>query len=204
MVKFLSELLNCWTWCFWLSLSFFLSNSREPLPLGARSLDVVSSRVLVLRPCILWAGLDSMPWWGMFLIANSSRNGLHFEMLHFISIDFAAFTACSTLPLAFDFFGNSLHGWKPTSWQSWTTPGCCTLFQFQWILRENRLQVYEEGLLKLWPQLYHRRLQVEGDAAGVTTRGVRPHAPVKHTIFFLCHSFIKCIYINKILMKTRL
>ncbi len=65
-------------------------------------------------------------------------------------------------------------------------------------------QVCEEGLLKLWPQPYHPRPQVEGDAAGVTTRGVRPHAPVNHTVFFLCHGFIKFMYINKILMKTRI
>ncbi len=65
-------------------------------------------------------------------------------------------------------------------------------------------QVYEEGLLELWPQPYHPRPQVEGDVAGVTTRGVGPHAPVNHTVFFLCHGFIKCLYINKILMKTSL
>ncbi len=62
----------------------------------------------------------------------------------------------------------------------------------------------EEGLLELWPHLYHQRPQVEGDAAGVTTRGVHPRAPVYNTIFFLCHGFIKFMYINKILMKTRL
>ncbi len=50
----------------------------------------------------------------------------------------------------------------------------------------------------------HQRPQVEGDAAGVTTRGVSPHAPVNHTVFFLYHGFIKCMYVNKILMKTRL
>ncbi len=43
-----------------------------------------------------------------------------------------------------------------------------------------------------------------GDTAGVTMRGVRPHAPVNHTVFFLCHGFIKFMYINKILMKIRL
>ncbi len=31
-----------------------------------------------------------------------------------------------------------------------------------------------------------------------------PHAPVNHTVVFLCHGFIKCMYINEILMKTRL
>ncbi len=62
----------------------------------------------------------------------------------------------------------------------------------------------EEGLLKLWPKPYHPRPQVEGDSAEVTTRGVRPHAPVNHTVFSLCHGFIKFMYINKILMKTRL
>ncbi len=44
----------------------------------------------------------------------------------------------------------------------------------------------------------------EGDAAGVTTRGVRPHAPVNYMVFFLCHGFIKFMYINKILMKARI
>ncbi len=39
--------------------------------------------------------------------------------------------------------------------------------------------------------------------AGVTTR-VHPHAPINHTVFFLCHGFIKFMYINKILMKTRI
>ncbi len=41
-------------------------------------------------------------------------------------------------------------------------------------------------------------------SSGVTTRGVRPHAPVNHAVFFLCHGFNKFMYINKILMKTRL
>ncbi len=54
------------------------------------------------------------------------------------------------------------------------------------------------------PQPYHQRPLVEGDAAGVTTRGFHLHAPVNHMVFFLCHGFIKYIYINKILMKTRL
>ncbi len=45
---------------------------------------------------------------------------------------------------------------------------------------------------------------ISGDAAGVTMRGVCPHAPVNHTVFFLCHCFITFMYINKILMKTRL
>ncbi len=49
--------------------------------------------------------------------------------------------------------------------------------------------------------MYHSRQQVEGDVAGVTTRGVCPHAPVNHTVFFLCHVFIKFMYINKILIK---
>ncbi len=35
-------------------------------------------------------------------------------------------------------------------------------------------------------------------------KGVRPHAPVNHTVVFLCHGFIKFMYINKILTKTRL
>ncbi len=65
-------------------------------------------------------------------------------------------------------------------------------------------QVCEEWLLELWPQPYHQRPQVEGEAVGVTTRGVCPHAPVNHTVFFLCPGFIKFMYINKILMKTRL
>ncbi len=43
-----------------------------------------------------------------------------------------------------------------------------------------------------------------GDVAEVTTRGVCPHATVNHMVFFLCHGFIKFMYINKILMKTRL
>ncbi len=47
-------------------------------------------------------------------------------------------------------------------------------------------------------------LKVEGDATGVTVRGVCPHAPVNCTVFFLCHGFIKFVYKNKILMKTRL
>ncbi len=38
----------------------------------------------------------------------------------------------------------------------------------------------------------------------VTTRVVRPHAPVNHMVFFLCHGFIKFMYINKTLMTTRL
>ncbi len=49
-------------------------------------------------------------------------------------------------------------------------------------------------------QQYHPRLQVKGDATGVITRGVCAHAPV---IRFM-HGFIKFMYINKILMKTRL
>ncbi len=65
-------------------------------------------------------------------------------------------------------------------------------------------QVCEEGLLELWPQPYHPRPQVEDDVAGVTTRGVRPHAPGNHKVFFLSHGFIKFMYINVILMKTRL
>ncbi len=65
-------------------------------------------------------------------------------------------------------------------------------------------QVSEERLLELWPQPYHPRPQVESDAAGVTTRGVHPHAPVNHIVFFLCHGFIKFMYVNKISMKTRL
>ncbi len=36
------------------------------------------------------------------------------------------------------------------------------------------------------------------------SRGVRPYAPFNHMVFFLCHGFIKFIYINKIVMKTRL
>ncbi len=35
-------------------------------------------------------------------------------------------------------------------------------------------------------------------------RGVHPYARVNHTVFFSCHGFIKFMYINKILMKTRL
>ncbi len=62
-------------------------------------------------------------------------------------------------------------------------------------------QMCEEGLLELWPQLYHPRLQVEGDVAGVTMRGVRLHAPVNLTVFFLWHGFIKFMYINKILYE---
>ncbi len=65
-------------------------------------------------------------------------------------------------------------------------------------------QVYEERLLELWPQAYYPRLQVEGDVAGATTRGVCPHAPVNIMVFFLCYSFIKIMYINKILRKTSL
>ncbi len=65
-------------------------------------------------------------------------------------------------------------------------------------------QECEEGLLDLWPQPYHPRRQFEGDVAGVTTRGVRPHAPVNHMVFFLCNGSIKFMYINKIVMKTRL
>ncbi len=65
-------------------------------------------------------------------------------------------------------------------------------------------QVCEERLLELWPQPYHPRPQVKGDAARVTTRVVCPHAPVNHMVFFLCHGFIKFMYINKIFMKTRL
>ncbi len=61
-----------------------------------------------------------------------------------------------------------------------------------------------DRLLELLPQLYHPRPQVLGDAAGFTMRGVCPHAPVNHTVFFLCHAFIKFMYINKILMETRL
>ncbi len=64
--------------------------------------------------------------------------------------------------------------------------------------------MYEEGLLKLYPQPYHPRPQVEGDAAGITMRGVHHYAPINHMVFFLCHGFIKFMYINKILMKTRL
>ncbi len=48
------------------------------------------------------------------------------------------------------------------------------------------------------------RPKVQGDAAGVKTRGVLPHTPVNHMVFFLCHGFIKFMYINKILMKTTL
>ncbi len=48
------------------------------------------------------------------------------------------------------------------------------------------------------------RPQVESDTAGVTMRGVRPHASFNHKVFFLCHGFIKIMYINKILMKRRL
>ncbi len=51
---------------------------------------------------------------------------------------------------------------------------------------------------------HQRNTHIHGDAAGVTTRGVRPHAPVNNTVFFLCHGFINFMYINKILMKTRL
>ncbi len=70
------------------------------------------------------------------------------------------------------------------------------------VLRENYgWQVCEERLLELWPQPYHPTPQVEGDAAGVTTRGVRPRLPVNHTFFFLCHGFIKFMYINKYLWK---
>ncbi len=65
-------------------------------------------------------------------------------------------------------------------------------------------QVCEERFLELLPRPYHPRPEVEGDAAGVITRGVCPHAPVNHMVFFLCHGFIKFMYINKILMKTRL
>ncbi len=65
-------------------------------------------------------------------------------------------------------------------------------------------QVCEEGLLELLHQPYHRRLQVKGDAAGATMRRVHSHAPVNYMVFFLCHGFIKVMYINKILMKTRL
>ncbi len=64
-------------------------------------------------------------------------------------------------------------------------------------------QVCEEGLLELWPQPYHPRPQVSDDAAG-SQQGVRPNAPVNHMVFFLCHGFIKFMYINKILMNTRL
>ncbi len=59
-------------------------------------------------------------------------------------------------------------------------------------------QVCDEGLLELWPLSYHPRLQVEGDAVGVTMW------VVNHMVFFLYHGFIKFMYINKILMKTRL
>ncbi len=57
---------------------------------------------------------------------------------------------------------------------------------FSWQIGQKKKtygwQVCEEGLLELWPQPYHPRPQV----------------------FFLCHGFIKFMYINKILMKTRL
>ncbi len=59
-------------------------------------------------------------------------------------------------------------------------------------------QVCKKGLLSLWPQLYHPRPAVSGDAAGVTTRGVRPLVPVNHMLFFLCHGFIKFMYIKTI------
>ncbi len=91
---------------------------------------------------------------------------------------------------------DSLHGdWSKTN-----------SFTFKWDIKGEPYgwQVCGEGLLELWPQPYHPRLQVEGDAAGVTMRGVRRHAPVNHTVFFLCHGFIKFMNINKILMKTRL
>ncbi len=73
----------------------------------------------------------------------------------------------------------------------------------QKVLRENCL-LCEESLLELWRQPYHLRPQVEGYAAGVTTRGVCPHAHVNYMVFFLCHCFIKFMFINKILMKTRI
>ncbi len=41
---------------------------------------------------------------------------------------------------------------------------------------------------------------VSGDTAGVTTRGVLPHT--SHTP--QCHGINKYMYINKILMKTKL
>ncbi len=47
------------------------------------------------------------------------------------------------------------------------------------------------------------RQKVKGDAAGIIMRGVRPHAPVNHTVFFLCHGFVKSMYIKKILMKNK-
>ncbi len=53
------------------------------------------------------------------------------------------------------------------------------------------------------PSRINPRLQVEGDAAGIT-RGDCHHAPINHTVLLLCHGFIKFMYINKILMKTRL
>ncbi len=87
-----------------------------------------------------------------------------------------------------------VHSFK--CWQFWTNPNTKRK-PYGW-------QVCEEGLLGLWPQPYHPRPEAEGDAAGVTTRGVHPHAPVNHMVFFLCHGFIKFMYINKILMKTRL
>ncbi len=42
----------------------------------------------------------------------------------------------------------------------------------------------------------------EGDSAGITTRGVHPHAAANHTVFFLCHGFIKFMYINENLFIT--
>ncbi len=51
---------------------------------------------------------------------------------------------------------------------------------------------------------HKRKPTVSGDMAGVTTRGVLPHTPANHMVFLLCHDFIKFMYINIILMKTRL
>ncbi len=61
----------------------------------------------------------------------------------------------------------------------------------------------DRRLLSLWPQPYHPRPQTPAVSPETTKRGVHPHAPVNHTVFFLCHGFIKFMYINKILMKTK-
>ncbi len=63
-------------------------------------------------------------------------------------------------------------------------------------------QVWEEGLLELWPQSYYLSLPVEWDVIVVTTNIIHPHIPINHRVFSL---FMALLYVSiLILMKQHL
>ncbi len=61
-----------------------------------------------------------------------------------------------------------------------------------------------EAVWMMWGGCLESVGRLSGGMRLGSQRGVCPHVPVNHMVFFLCHGFIKFMYINEILMKTSL